>query len=151
MKGQDLFVAAIQRYITEESARDSRWGEKVKESKKDAEACAKYIIAEVKKTKRNGFADDEVFGMVKHFYDEGCAVPTGWSGCSRVVGNVHTEITEEEKESIRKKVEDEYRKEVEEREKEKELKKKKKEEEEKEKKKERERKEKAAQLDLFGF
>lgn len=151
MKGQEIFIGAIQKYITEESKRDPQWGEKVTASGNDAEKCAKYIIEEVKKSGRNGFCDAEIFGMVKHYYDEGLKGPDGWSGCKSAVSNMHVDIGDEEKEKIRKKVEEEYRKELEESERMKERERQQKETEMKERRKERERQQKAAQLDLFGF
>lgn len=88
-----------------------------KGKKKDIAACCNYIIAEVRKTGRQGFTDDEVFGLAMHFYDEaGIESPAKQTGV-KVVVNRRVELTEEDKKRIeeeaRRKVEDEERRKAE--------------------------------------
>ena len=153
--GQDGFIAAIEKFIKDECGKDAAWSEKVKASGKGAEDAAKYVVSKVKESRRMGFTDDEVFGMVKHFFDEGLNAPEGWSGCNRVVSNGGGELSEADKMKARKEAIAEYKKEAKEVERQEEARRQAEEKEKARKKmeerKERERKEKAAQLDLFGF
>ena len=153
--GQDGFIAAIEKFIKDECGKDAAWSEKVKASGKGAEDAAKYVVSKVKESRRMGFTDDEVFGMVKHFFDEGLEAPKDWSGCGRVVSNGDGMLSDADKKKARKEAIAEYKKEAKEMEMKAEAQRQKAKKEKARKKmeerKERERKEKAAQLDLFGF
>ena len=83
--------------------------------KKDIPACCSYIIAEVRKTGRQGFSDPEIFGMAMHFYDEAdiAAPEKDEQEGVKVVVNKTIELSAADKKRIeaeaRKKVEDEER------------------------------------------
>ena len=81
---------------------------------KNIDDCVTYILNEVKKSGCNGFADDEIYSMAVHYYDED-NIEVGKPMNAHVVVNHVVELTEEEKEQARKdaiqKVQDEaYRK-----------------------------------------
>ncbi len=67
---------------------------------KSVEDCVTYIINEVQKSGCNGFADDEIFGMAIHYYEEN-EIEVGKPINCQMVVNHTVELTEEEKEQAR--------------------------------------------------
>jgi hypothetical protein len=65
-----FFVEHIQRWLDEEMKRDEQLAAKVQQSGKTAEQACNFVLAEVRKSGRCGFDDAEVYGMVRHFFDE---------------------------------------------------------------------------------
>lgn len=59
-----------------------------------------YIINEVQKSGCNGFADDEIFGMAIHYYEENEIEVGKPINCQMVVNHM-VELTEEEKKQAR--------------------------------------------------
>ena len=74
---------------------------------KSIDECCKYIICEVHKSGMNGFDDDEIFGMAVHYYDEN-EIEVGNPPQCRIISNVHTDLTEEEKKEARQKAIEQY-------------------------------------------
>lgn len=108
MKGTELFTRAISEYIEREKAADELFAKCVNEQpKKTIEGCVNYILKTVKDSGINGWSDDEVFGMAKHFYDEKDLSDPGKID-ARVVVNHHVELSEAEKEEAREKAKKEY-------------------------------------------
>lgn len=70
MKGSDNFKKVIQAHIKERCAEDSILKAKVASKDKNINDCIQYVLNTVKKSGRQGFTDDEVFGMAVHYYDE---------------------------------------------------------------------------------
>jgi len=70
MKGTDHFKKTINDHLLQLAANDSLFAETLKKPNKNIEGCITYIFNEVKKSGCNGFADEEVFGMAVHYYDE---------------------------------------------------------------------------------
>ena len=117
------FEKTIKAHLDKVAKEDPDFREKYEQAlsgkKKDIPACCNYIIAEVRKTGRQGFTDDEVYGLAMHFYDEaGIESPAKQSGV-KVVVNRRVELTEQDKKRIeeeaRRKVEDEERRKAEQR------------------------------------
>ena len=50
--------------------RDPLFAETLKKENKSIDECINYIIATVKSSGCNGFDDEEIFQMAKHYYDE---------------------------------------------------------------------------------
>lgn len=101
------FEKAIADYLNKEAVADSTFGAKMNEHpEKDVKAVCDYILNEVAKQvsekKAGGFADDEIFGMAKHFIDEDELKPESFKGRVAVVTNHHVELTEDEKEEARR-------------------------------------------------
>ena len=69
---------------------------------KNIDDCITYILNEVKKSGCNGFADDEIFSMALHYYDED-NIDVGNPVSCHVVVNHAVELTEEEKQEARNK------------------------------------------------
>ncbi len=64
------FEQAIKSYLDNRAKTDELFAKTYAKANKSIEECCRYIIQEVKKTGRQGFADDEIFGMAIHYYDE---------------------------------------------------------------------------------
>ena len=66
----DPFKEAIFNHLQELSNNDALFAKTFSKPYKNIDDCATYILNEVKKSQRNGFADDEIFNMAIHYYDE---------------------------------------------------------------------------------
>ena len=69
-KAYSPFKTAICNYLREVCKREPSFVEKVKNPNKDIDKCLDYIIGEVKESGRQGFADDEIYSLALHYYDE---------------------------------------------------------------------------------
>lgn len=106
-KGTDTFKTAIQNYLEYRAATDELFAPLFANPNKSIDECCKYIICEVHKSGMNGFDDDEIFGMAVHYYDEN-EIEVGNSPHCRIISNVHTDLTEEEKKEARQKAIEQY-------------------------------------------
>ena len=70
MKASDNFTKIITTYLHSVAKKDSLFAETLKKPNKNITDCITYILNTVQKSGSNGFADDEVFGMAVHYYDE---------------------------------------------------------------------------------
>lgn len=67
------FKAAINNYLQAAASNDSLFAETLKKVNKNIDECCTYIVNEVQrlhKSKAVAMADDEVFKMAVHYYDE---------------------------------------------------------------------------------
>ena len=69
-KVTEQFKTTIQAYLEKRAAEDSLFAETLKKENKSIDECINYILSEVQKSGSNGFADEEIFGMAVHYYDE---------------------------------------------------------------------------------
>ena len=100
-----FFVEHIQRWLDEEMKRDEHLAAKVQQSGKTAEQACNYVLSEVRKSGRCGFDDPEVYGMVRHFFDEDeIKDPGKQGGFERIVIPEHIELSESEKAEAEAKV-----------------------------------------------
>ena len=93
----DVFVEHIQRWLDEEMKKDAQLAGKVKAGSKTVEMACNYVLSEVKKSGRCGFDDAEVYGMVRHFFDEDDLQDPGEQDVQRIVVPEHIELSEQEK------------------------------------------------------
>lgn len=102
-KGTDKFKKIIKAYLDKRAAEDELFAPKYANPKKNIDECVDYIIGEVQKSGRQGFADEEIYGMAVHYYDEDDLKVdnTATAKCSVVVNHT-VELSEKEKEEIRK-------------------------------------------------
>lgn len=114
----DQFEITIQEYLEKYASGDEAFAEKYREGlagKKDVKSCCAYIIGQVKKTGRQGFTDDEIYGMAVHYYDERSIKPAQGSHNCKVVVNKEVKLSAEEvkriQEAARKEAEDRVRRE----------------------------------------
>lgn len=66
----DPFKEAIVNYLQEIANTDELFANTLSKPNKNIDECATYILNEVKKTGRQGFADEEIYNMAMHYYDE---------------------------------------------------------------------------------
>ena len=104
-KGTDTFKTAIQNYLEYRAATDELFAPLFANPNKSIDECCKYIICEVHKSGMNGFDDDEIFGMAVHYYDEN-EIEVGNPPQCRIISNVHTDLTEEEKKAVQELVDE---------------------------------------------
>lgn len=70
MQVTDTFSKVIYDHLQQLGARDPLFAETLKKANKNIKDCCTYILNQVKASGRNGYADEEVFGMAVHYYDE---------------------------------------------------------------------------------
>lgn len=106
MKGTETFKKTIQDYLIRRGAEDPLFAITLQKENKNIDECLNYIFQEVQKSNMNGFADEEIYKMAVHYYDED-DLTASESKAVRVVVNHHVELTEEEKEEMKKRALDE--------------------------------------------
>ena len=99
-KGTQAFQDTIAQYLMARAEQDPMVAVKLANPSKTMEQCCAYIIGEVKKSGCCGFADDEIFGMAMHYWEES-EIEVGNPINCQVVVNHTVELTEEEKEQAR--------------------------------------------------
>lgn len=70
MKELDEFEKTLQAHLEKLAKSDRGIARNLKKPGKNITDCATYVIQQVRKTGRQGFADDEVYGLALHYYDE---------------------------------------------------------------------------------
>jgi len=70
MKVTDAFTEIIQSELSRRATNDNLFAASLKKPDKSIKGCVNYIISQVQKSGRMGFADDEIFNMASHYYDE---------------------------------------------------------------------------------
>lgn len=98
MKVSGTFKEVIQEYLNKRAEQDTVFAEKLKNKKIDD--CITYILNQVQKSGINGFADEEIFGMAVHFFDEPKLKP-GSKINAKVIINQSVELTPKEIEEAR--------------------------------------------------
>lgn len=80
------FEKVIKEYLENRAKTDDLFAKSYAKEGKSIKECCNYIIQEVKKTGRQGFADEEIFSMAVHYYDEdNIKVESKTPGCNVVV------------------------------------------------------------------
>lgn len=99
------FEEVIQDYLNNQAEKDAHLAERMKIQSKNITDCCKYIIGEVKKTDRQGFADEEIYAMARHYYlEDDLTIDT--NAIARVVINREIQATTKtKKEKLAKQVE----------------------------------------------
>lgn len=114
MKATKEFIDVIQSYLEGEAGKDEQFRNKWETSGKTAEQVCNYIMSEVSKSKRAGWADAEIYGMAKHFIDEDELKDPGTeNGVSRVVVNKPIDLSEEDKKRAKEEAKAAYMKQFE--------------------------------------
>ena len=101
MKGTEVFKNTVKAYLDNRADTDSLFAISYAKENKNIDDCITYILNEVKKSGCNGFADDEIYSMAVHYYDEEDLYVGSPIGCDVVVNHT-VELTEEEKVEARK-------------------------------------------------
>ena len=101
MKSTVHFKNTIKAYLDSRAANDELFAITYAKANKNIDDCITYILNTVQKSGCNGFADDEIYSMAVHYYDEDNIVAGKPMNCHIVVN--HTiELTAEEKEEARR-------------------------------------------------
>ena len=112
MKGSIGFKNTIEKHLKLRASTDALFAKTFQKENKNIDDCITYIMNTVKASGENGFADDEIFNMAVHYYDED-DIKVGAKIKGNVVVNHKVELTpeeiEEEKAKARKAVFDEQR------------------------------------------
>lgn len=95
MKPSDNFKKVISDKLQEIAQNDSLFAVTLQKENKNIDECINYIFQQVQKSGCNGFADDDIFNMAIHYYDED-SIETISPIDFKVVVNHHVELTAEE-------------------------------------------------------
>lgn len=95
MKGSEKFKEVIQNYLEARGQQDPLFAETLQKPNKSIDGCVEYILSEVQQSGCSGFADEEIFGMAIHYYDED-DLKTKKVSISKVVINHSVELSEED-------------------------------------------------------
>lgn len=96
MKGTEQFTRTIAEYLNGRAMTDPLFAPNLQKPHKNIEECILYILSEVQRSGCNGFADEEIYSMAVHYYDEDDIAVDKVAGCNVVVNHV-VELSEEEK------------------------------------------------------
>ena len=99
-RGTRAFNDTIKAYLEKRADNDALFAIRFANPSKSVEDCVAYIINQVQKSGCNGFADDEIFGMAVHYWEEN-EIEVGKLVNCQVVVNHTVELTDEEKEQAR--------------------------------------------------
>jgi hypothetical protein len=100
MKASNNFKNTIKAYLDQRAEEDILFLFQYSKPKKNIDDCITYILNAVQKSGCNGFADDEIFGMAIHYYDEDNIEIGKPTNCNVVVNHI-VQLTTEEKEQAR--------------------------------------------------
>jgi len=107
MGASNAFKQTIQSYLEKRAQTDELFATKFNNPDKNIDSCCTYIMNTVQKIGNNGFADEEVYGMAVHYYDEE-NIEVGKPVQCNVVGNHSVELTEEDKQEAKNKALEQY-------------------------------------------
>lgn len=107
MKATDTFKNTIQTYLNQVAEADPLFAETLKKPAKNIDDCITYILNQVKASGVNGFADEEIYQMAVHYYDEDDIKPGSKIKC-QVIVNHQVELTHEDIEKAKKEAMDQY-------------------------------------------
>ena len=96
-KATDYFKQTIQSYLQRRAQEDELFALRYANPKKNIDDCITFILNYVKQSGCNGFADDEIYSLAMHYYDEDdIDIGKPLANC-KVVVNHTIVLTEEEK------------------------------------------------------
>lgn len=103
MKASNHFTRTILTFLEQRAEIDSLFAESFAKENKNIDDCVTYILYQVQKSGCMGFADDEIYSMAVHYYDED-DIEVGKPINGKIVVNHVVQLTEQEKEQARKDV-----------------------------------------------
>lgn len=101
MSVSPAFKATIDAHLQGRAQADELFAATLAKEGKSLDDCCTYILNQVQQSGQQGFADEEIFGMAVHYYDED-NIEVGKATNARVVVNHTVELTAEEKEQAHK-------------------------------------------------
>lgn len=96
----DHFKKAIQDHLDSIASADELFAQTLKKENKSIDECINYIYSEVKKAKREGFTDEEIYAKARHYYDED-DLKASKASKPRVVVNHVPELSDQEREELK--------------------------------------------------
>ena len=102
MKSTETFKKSIQDHLNEVAENDSLFAETLKKETKNIDDCITHIFNQVKASGCNGFADEEIYGMAVHYYDEDDIKPGNKITNGSVIVNHKVELSDNEIEEARR-------------------------------------------------
>jgi hypothetical protein len=103
MRGTKFFEETIKAYLDKRAKEDELFAVAYAKEGKSISECCNYILQEVGKSGRSGFADEEIYGMAVHYYDEENVKAKEMPSHVRVVVN-HKIEKEEKQTTVREEV-----------------------------------------------
>lgn len=70
MKTTDKFKEVIEQHLKYRGFEDPLFAKTLQKPNKSIDECINYILTEVQKSGINGYADEEIYKMAVHYYDE---------------------------------------------------------------------------------
>ena len=101
MKASNHFKNTIKAYLDQRAETDVLFSFQYSKPEKNIDDCITYILNQVQKSGCNGFADDEIYSMAVHYYDEDNIEIGKPMNNAHIVVNHVVELTAEEKEEAR--------------------------------------------------
>lgn len=95
------FQQAIKDHLDARAQTDELFAATYAKPGKTLKGCCAYIEQEVKKSGRCGFADEEIYGMAVHYYDEDDIKEPTTSGHCTVVINKEVQLSDKEKADLK--------------------------------------------------
>ena len=153
-KVSNAFKTTIKAYLDKRAAEDELFAKTYAKENKNLDECCNYILQQVQKSGCCGFADEEIYNMAIHYYDED-GIKDVKPVSAKVVVNHTVELSDEEKAEAKEKAKADYEKEqlakLKEEERKREEKERKAKEERIRKQREAEERQKSLQLSLFDM
>lgn len=109
-KVSEPFKQTIKAYLDKRAAEDELFAQTYAKDNKNLDECCNYILQQVQKSGRQGFADEEIYGMAIHYYDEDDIKNVKPVAAGKIVVNHVMELTEAEKAEAKKKAQAVYEK-----------------------------------------
>lgn len=100
MKSTEHFKHTIETYLRDRAETDELFAVSFSNPDKTIEQCITYILNCVQKSGCNGFADEEIYSMAVHFWDEPDIEIGSPINCNVIVNHT-VELSAEEKEQAR--------------------------------------------------
>lgn len=94
-------------FLNQRAMTDPLFAPNLQKPHKNIEECILFTLSEVQRSICNGFADEEIYSMAVHYYDEDDIEVDKVAGCNVVVNHV-VELSEEEKKQARQEVIKQY-------------------------------------------
>ena len=100
MKSTEHFKHTIETYLRDRAETDELFAVSFSNPDKNMDDCCTYILNCVKQSGCNGFADEEIYSMAVHFWDEPDIEIGSPINCNVIVNHA-VELSAEEKEQAR--------------------------------------------------
>lgn len=104
-KVSDRFKSVIKEYLNARADEDLMFASVYGKENKTLDECCDYIVNVIKESGRMGFADDEIFGLAVHYYQEDDIKDVPKAPKCNIVVN----LSDQTKEQLERQAEEEYK------------------------------------------